>query len=64
MPECAVEFDRYFECINKYSNEASKLFWCRKVLRELDKCMLNDKNPLSKKVNVNYVLNDIPPYIN
>lgn len=65
MPECAIEFDKYIECINKHSNEASKLFWCRRVLKELDRCMLNDKKETKKKfTGEKFILKDIPSYVN
>tara|TARA_B100000035_G_C20949170_1_gene531181 strand:- start:556 stop:753 length:198 start_codon:yes stop_codon:yes gene_type:complete len=65
MPECALEFDKYVECVTKHPHELSKSIWCRRVLKELDQCMLNYKNPTKKKfTGEKFILKDIPPYVN
>ena len=65
MPKCALEFDKYVECITKHPSELSKSIWCRRVLKELDQCMLNDKKQTKTKfTGEKFILKDLPPYVN
>ena len=65
MPKCALEFDKYIECITKHPSELSKSLWCRRVLKELDLCLLNDKKQTKKKFpGEKFILNDIPTFVN
>ena len=65
MPECALEFDKYVECIIKHPHELAKSIWCRRLLKELDQCMLNHNKPTKKKfTGEKFILKDIPPYVN
>ena len=65
MPKCAFEFDKYVECITNHPSELSKSLWCRRVLKELDQCMLNNKKQ-TKKIftGEKFILKDIPSYVN
>ena len=63
MRDCTVELAKYVECIIKHPR--TKTLWCRTILKELDKCMLNNEISATKKfTGEKFIFKDMPAYVN